>query len=105
MLSLPILLIHCNDHLIMGIQLCNMNMKFAALLLFVGVASATWCWQKDSDKCLRETEHNQATIACCAQVGGDLYASIGCGFAAETIQQNFDFCCVVTWDCTGTEGS
>ena len=93
----------------MGIQINwfrNTNMKFAALLLFVGITSAEWCWQKDSDKCPGETMHNQATIACCAQVGGEVVATaIGCSFTAEAIRQNFDFCCVVTWDCTGTEGS
>lgn len=43
MFSVPILLIYCNDRRI--IQHYNMDMKFAALLLFVGVTSATWCWQ------------------------------------------------------------
>jgi hypothetical protein len=102
MFSLPMLLIYCNDRRIMGIQHCNMNMKFAALLIFVGVTSATWCWDDGSNKCPDETVHGQATTTCCKVVGGrDGEADDrGCWLVGEKMITGFLACCTAAWDCS-----
>ena len=86
-----------------------MNMKFAALLLFVGLTSATWCWEVTTgwDKgkmCPEETEHGQATDACCASVGGapdSNQFNRGCDVTG-TLREHFELCCIgAKWECTG----
>ena len=88
----------------MGIQinqLCNMNMKFAVLLLFVGVTSATWCWQKPEDgyKCYGEKEEGQATNKCCEELKVVVIRR-GC-WVVDEVRDDFEDCCKNKWNCTG----
>lgn len=88
----------------MGIQinqLCNMNMKFAALFLFVGVTSATWCWEQSSNKCPKESQHGQATDSCCDQLGvGN--RDRGC-WVEGILWEQFRACCIGQWGCDGVQ--
>ena len=87
-----------------------MNMRFAALLLFVGVTSAEWwCWEastgwNNGNTCPREgAGPGEATTLCCRQIGANPASNGGCDITEDAIIQNFDFCCRVTWDCTGSQ--
>ena len=106
--SLPILLIYCNDRRMMGIQtkqFCNMNMKFAALLLFVGATRATWCLNPDGSDCPGETAQGQATTACCDQVKGlqGQDSDRGCWVVDEKKREFFSCCHKLPWACTSIE--
>ena len=83
----------------MGIQHCSMNVKFASLLFFVGVTSATWCLEDGSNKCPGESVHGEATSVCCKGVGGDA-GDKGCWLTGEKMTAAFGACCVVAWRCS-----
>ena len=95
----------------MGIQinqLCNMNMKFAALLLFVGVTSAVshWCLHPvGSLECPGEEWSGQATAICCQEQNPDIYRTeLGCDATVAYTQFNeakFVLCCD-RFGCDGT---
>ena len=93
----------------MGIQinqLCNMNMKFAALLLFVSVTSATWCWEaEDAATCPGEREHGEATTECCKQVGGleGQAEDRGCWVVGDTRIKFLTCCTSFPWACSWIE--
>ena len=82
-------------------QLYNMNMKFAALLLFVSVTSATWCYQPNSNTCPGEAFNGQATNSCCDQLNNPDRRR-GCW--VEGAQHSaFTLCCIQQWGCEGIE--
>jgi hypothetical protein len=110
MFSLPILLIYCNDRRIMGIQinqLCNMNMKFAALLLFVGVTSAMWCLHPPGSLTCTgpngvSVESGQVTRNCCQGQSTDDYdTERGCDGPGIPDPATFYECCE-DWGCLGS---
>ena len=92
----------------MGIQtkqFCNMNTKFAALLLFVGATSATWCWDPEGSNCPGETAQGQATTACCGQVKGLQGKDYdrGC-WVVDKKRVDFFLCCKgFPWACASIE--
>ena len=79
----------------------NMNMKFAALLLFVSVTSATWCYQPNSNTCPGESFHGQATDSCCDELN---VTDRRRGCWVEGAQHSaFTLCCIQRWGCEGIE--
>ena len=75
-----------------------MNMKFAALLLFVGVTSATWCWDGlNVNRCPGENAHGEATLKCCLS---DNHKR-GCWLTTEAEREAFYLCCMHDFDCLG----
>ena len=82
-------------------------MKFVALLLFVGVTSATWCWEDNADTCPGENGvHGKATTACCDQVDGEGDSdqfNRGCDIIGDTMHDSFFDCCTSKpWSCSRT---
>ena len=78
-----------------------MNMKFAALLLFVSVTSATWCYQPNSNTCPEESFHGQATYSCCEALN---VTDTRRGCWVEGVQHMaFTDCCINNWGCDGIE--
>ena len=82
----------------MGIQinqLCNMNMKFAALLLFVGVTSAMWCSHPPGTlACSSGMRSDEATAICCqGQRPDDYDTERGCDAVDGVDDATFIACC------------
>lgn len=76
-----------------------MNMKFAALLLFVGATSATWCIERSSNTCPKETYHGEATLQCCDSIGVSDHDR-GCTVYGD-LWTLFTACCINEWACDG----
>lgn len=76
-------------------------MKLAALLLFVGATSATWCYEQSSNLCPKESGHGQATQACCDQLGVTNHQR-GC-WVEGNLWEQFRTCCINQWGCDGVE--
>ena len=77
-----------------------MNMKLAALCLFVSVASATWCAESSgAGICPKENFKGQATDSCCNQLNVSDRRR-GC-WVVGAQHQDFVACCVNQWGCSG----
>ena len=95
----------------MGIQinlLCNMSMKFAALLLFVGVTNAGyWCEHPVGSLTCRnaqgvEVESGHVTAYCCQGEPSDSFNwELGCTSVKNQAQLDELTECCESYGCTG----